>query len=203
MDRAEEVFAGFKRGACPLAFAASVWSANIDGLYAERHPLGFIKIELTPLTERRSLSLHLWTNTGRTPIHSHHFDMESLVFRGALLDTEFEIEQDDGSALVMLDLTYDANEANRRFSQRDGRYAAHAVRTRLAAATSYGVTKGVFHSTRSIVSGTAIVIMRRNVGTTGSGCLAAPTGVAAAQKEQRLSQSDVLTILDRSGAPDA
>ena len=90
MSDLEAIFKHFLSGEiCPLDYAIDVWqgeNSQIEELYAEHHPLGFVKIELSKLICNSSLSLHLWHNQQRTPLHSHHFDMESFVFKGILLD---------------------------------------------------------------------------------------------------------------------
>jgi hypothetical protein len=200
MSDLEAVFAELVSGEiCPLEYASDVWQrqkSNNEELYAERHPLGFIKIELSKLIDDRSLSLHLWHNTQRTPLHSHHFDMESYVFRGMLLDVEFEYFSDPKAALKCTDIEYDAEEAERHFLLRDGYYRAERHRTRLIKNCSYQIAKARMHSTRALVPRSASVLLRRNVGRTGSACLTTTEQLKATQSEEVLDQSEVLQILN-------
>ncbi len=200
MSDLEAVFAEFMSGEiCPLEYAANVWqrqNRQSEELYAERHPLGFIKVELSKLVDDCSLSLHLWHSTQRTPLHSHHFDMESFVFRGMLLDAEFEIISDPKAALVCSDLEYNADEAQRHFVLRDGRYRAERSRTRLINNCNYQVAKARMHSTRALIPHSASVLFRRNVGRTGSACLTTTDQLKATQTEEILNKSEVLQILN-------
>jgi len=75
----------------------SVWNNSelYTNLYAEYHPLGFIKIELTPIIDRSSVSLHIWTKNVVTPIHNHHFDLKSKVIVGEIYDKLFQLKEDE------------------------------------------------------------------------------------------------------------
>lgn len=199
MSDLETVFSEFLSGkVCPLAYAADVWQHqyNESGkLYAERHPLGFIKIEMSEIIDDSSLSLHLWHSTLRTSLHSHHFNMESFVFKGALLDAEFEIISDPKAALICTDLEYDAAEAQRNYLLRDGRYRAERRRTRLISNGNYQIAKAIIHSSRALTPRSASVVFRRDVGVTGSACLTTDEQLVQTQKEVVLNKSEVLKIL--------
>ena len=201
MEDHEQIFQEIKRNRiCPFEFAINTWSnsTKFDKLYAEQHPLGFIKIELTEILNGKSLSLHLWGSSDRTPIHCHHFDMESYVFRGELLDLEYQIEEHEGSSgLSRFELEYSENEKERIFHASAKQCAIRRTKNRLIKNSTYKVDKAIFHSTLAMDRNSASVIIRRNIGRTGSACLTSNTKHLAPQNETPLHQTQVLELLKK------
>lgn len=203
----EHIFSEIASGRiCPIRFALNAWQNDLasgEKLYAEVHPLGFVKIELTPLVRGSSVSLHIWNRAARTPIHSHHFDMESYVFRGQLLDIEYhapsasEGPAKQGDTLNMLEVRYSDKEVQRSFHKKPETFQAAPKTARLIGGTVYKVPKARFHSTRTMMEHSRSVLIRRNVGANGSACLVPHDKNLLSMKEIPLGSQDVVNILKK------
>jgi len=75
------------------------------------HPNGFIQLSLSPNTDWRSkgLRLHIWTDRItpqkelRSQIHDHIFDIESHILCGKLINTLYNVKQNDLGEYVLID----------------------------------------------------------------------------------------------------
>lgn len=194
----ENLFREFKLlKRCPFDYAQSVWQdcGLASALYAEHHPLGFIKIELTPNVNDMALSLHLWKGVQRTLIHSHHFDMESVVIRGALLDFSYHVTPSETSEFIRFDVNYRHAAAVRNFHSSSQRVAVHHAGSRLISGTSYCIPMRDFHTTRALTRTTVSVVMKRNIGRIGSCFLLADCQPILDQRETGLGREEVLRLL--------
>jgi hypothetical protein len=196
-----DVFDSFSDGCqSPLDFARRVWSEEhfpLGEIYAEHHPLGFTKVELTPIISGSSVSLHIWDRCERTPIHSHHFDMESIVIRGALLDVEHEITECETDGMSVFSLLYREDLQERSFKREMGRFSTSQKRARLVCGCTYSLAKSIFHSTRAVFPQTVSVMLRRNISREGSAFVARGDFVPEGSPDISISKDHVLDILTK------
>lgn len=119
----------------------------IDSFDAVCHPLGFLCLELFR-DATRSVRLHLWCRVPEGPeiVHSHDFDMSSVVVAGSLINSVYELAAGAG-VIPLLDIEYtDAGEVLKPSGAQVGcRCVASQT---LYPCQTYRVRAGQFHSVR-------------------------------------------------------
>lgn len=122
-------------------------------LTMQRHPLGFIHIELTslvPVGAGERLRLHIWdTDAGVVDdlgdLHDHVWALHSLVLDGELTDSTYEAIADAQGPFWGSRVKYGALNS----SEPDARYRLDLLdRRRISAGTVYRIPSGVIHASQ-------------------------------------------------------
>lgn len=162
---------------------------NYPGLYAEKHPLGFIKIELTPIIGSQSVSVHLWFTKEKTQIHNHHFDMKSKVIIGELEDTQFNLKEKETGDYVLYDVIYDSDNQKREFIRSKKQYKLIPYKPTRVSNSIYFIENGVMHRTCSTCDFSISVVLRFNINESYS-----TVALQAQQKSLTLCDEKVISI---------
>lgn len=109
---------------------------------ARWHPTGFAVFHLCDLGAGQRLRLHVWPYgnrpivSGHPPIHSHHWDLHSMVLAGTYVDILYEDDQLEGDPYFLHEYAYSP----------DGDSVSPTGTTRLRESGRRSVRTGEFHS---------------------------------------------------------
>lgn len=128
-----------------------------------QHPLGFLHLDLSELSERGAARLHLWTKEfmakadtlGR--LHDHTWELRSTVLVGQLTDHVLRPVQDPSGEYLAHKVHYEAT--GNRVELRPGRWRLEEVDERtVPAGQSYQLAPRLVHRTEVSVLPTATLV---------------------------------------------
>lgn len=166
---------------------------------AYQHPNGFAKLPLHGEANGSVLRIHRWLKgpIADANVHSHRWDMRSVILDGAYRAREYE-EAADG----------ELTEKYRCAENRDGRYEIEFFgdfQLRVAGDRSYGtgdrydMSAGMIHSVDTIESDEVLSLVQCSAAHFDHSWVYAPRGKAPANvAPTRLSSREITQILDRT-----
>jgi hypothetical protein len=142
-------------------------------IQAQRHPLGFLHLDLAPLVpgESEVPRLHVWSERfnaadGLGQSHDHVWDLCSLVLHGELTDTTFEPVGDPAGAYGVLNVSY--GRSIDELVMGDDRFRLEGVRERrVTQGEVYRLEAGIVHETTVAELPTATLVVASSTSSEG------------------------------------
>lgn len=126
------------------------------------HPLGFVSCLVESIQNNEFYRIHYWpkdlrrTKNPNWPIHTHCYDLESLILEGSITDIQYEIKKGEDHQVYQVEYSGEDSKIIKTNSSisLDIMFAQQRYQ-----AESYFVPKGIFHQSEVNLKATAVTFV--------------------------------------------
>jgi hypothetical protein len=138
------------------------------GTIVKHHPLGFLRLPLSPRDASERYYLHVWPELElarqdpSSEVHNHNFDLRSRILFGGLTNRQYSARDNEKGAFSLLKMEYEGERTTRVATSRRVTCKLESESSYVAG-DIYDIAKGTFHETVIDQKPTVTLMRKANV----------------------------------------